>query len=261
MTRAKLYLGDCLEVMKEIEKESIDLVLTDPPYGTTACAWDTIIPFDEMWEVVHRVSKKDSVIALFGSEPFSSLLRCSNLKKFKYDWIWSKSNPSNIALAKKHPMKYHEIISIFIYGKNTYFPQMIKRESQRVKQAIDSDYIFENKGSEQTLLKNKKYNAKKYNAKKKFPSSILQFNSLRPNSGEFFNHPTQKPVELLKYLIRTYTKTGETVLDFTMGSGSTGVAALKTYRKFIGIEKDPKYFDLAAQRMRAAFGDKVEIIR
>jgi len=168
---------------------------------------------------------------------------------FKYDWVWEKSNPSNIALANKQPMKYHEIISVFCAGATKYYKQMIKRESNRIQQAHDSGYTFQNRGSDQTGLKRINVNSIKYNAKLKNPSSVLKFNSLRPNAKEFVKHPTQKPVALLEYLIKTYTNEGGTVLDFTMGSGSTGIACLNTNRNFIGIEKDEKYFQIAKERI------------
>ena len=217
--------------------------------GTTACKWDVVIPFEALWEHYKRIIKDRGAIVLFGSEPFSSYLRMSNIKQYKYDWIWEKSNPSNIALANKQPMKYHEIISVFCEGSTNYYKQMIKRESNRIKQAHDSGYVFHNSGSEQTVLKYIEVPSEKYDADVKNPSTILKFNSLRPNAKEFVQHPTQKPVALLEYLIKTYTLEGETVLDNTMGSGSTGIACLNTNRNFIGIEKDDRYFGIAKKRI------------
>jgi len=244
-----LIHGDCLEKMNDIPDKSIDMILCDLPYGTTACKWDVIIPFEPLWVQYKRIIKDRGAIVLFGSEPFSSYLRMSNIKQYKYDWIWEKSNPSNIALANKQPMKYHEIISVFCEGSTIYYKQMINRESQRIKQAQCNDYVFHNSGSDQTGLKYIEVHADKYAANLKNPSTILKFNSLRPNAKEFVNHPTQKPVALLEYLIKTYTLEGETVLDNCMGSGSTGVACINTGRNFIGIEKDDKYFDVAKNRI------------
>ena len=240
----KLLHGDCLELMKDIPDKSIDMILCDLPYGTTACKWDVIIPFEPLWEQYERIIKDKGAICLFGSEPFSSKLRMSNLKLYKYDWIWKKSNPSNIALANKQPMKYHEIISVFYKMQSTYNKQMIERISPTIKQAHDSKYIFHNSTSEQTGLKYIEVDSKKYDENVKNPSSIIEVNSLRPNSKEFVKHPTQKPVALLEYLIKTYTNEKETILDNCMGSGSTGVACVNTNRNFIGFELDPEYFKI-----------------
>jgi site-specific DNA-methyltransferase (adenine-specific) len=248
----QLFNDDCLKVLPTIPDKSIDLILTDPPYGTTACKWDSIIPFEPMWKELKRIIKFDSPIVLFGAEPFSSNLRLSNLKMFKYDWVWKKSNPSGIANAKIQPLRYHEIISVF-YNKYKYYPQKIKRTSERIAQAHKSNYFFKNvHGSENDQVKgsNGKH-SNEYDSKFKMPSSVLEFNSLRGNSKEFAKHPTQKPVALLEYLIKTYTNENDTVLDFTMGSGSTGVACKNLSREFIGIELDKKYFDIAKQRIES----------
>ena len=217
--------------------------------GTTACKWDVVIPFEPLWEQYKRIIKDKCAIVLFGSEPFSSYLRMSNIKQFKYDWIWEKSNPSNIALSNKQPMKYHEVISVFCENSTNYYKQMVKRDSNRIKQAQDSGYVFHNSCSDQTGLKYIEVPSEKYDADVKNPSSILKFNSLRPNAKEFVKHPTQKPVALLEYLIKTYTLEGETILDNCMGSGSTGVACINTNRNFIGVEKDDEYFEIAKKRI------------
>jgi len=248
----KLIKGEALAEMANIPDKSIDLILTDPPYGTTACKWDTVIPLDKMWIQLKRIIKDNGVIVLFGSEPFSSALRMSNIKNYKYDWIWEKSNPSNIALANKQPMKYHEIISVFYSKQCMYNKQMIPRDSDHIKQAHNSGYTFHNSQSDQTGLKYIEVDSKKYNKDFKNPSSVLKFNSLRPNAKEFVKHPTQKPIALMEYLIKTYTNENELVLDFTMGSGTTGVACKQLNRDFIGIELEEKYFKIAENKIKKA---------
>ena len=235
MVNVELKQGDCLELMKDIPDGSVDLVLTDPPYGTTACKWDSVIPFEPMWEQLNRIIKPNGAICLFGSEPFSSALRMSNIKNFKYDWIWQKSNVMGFLNAKKRPLKETENISVF--NSKVYYPQGLeineKGENRRGKQT-------------ETLGKYEPINKSEY---KNYPRTILQFKSERGC------HPTQKPVPLLEYLIRTYTNEGETVLDFTMGSGSTGVACVNTNRHFIGIELDDGYFNIAKKRIEEAVND------
>ena len=230
-----LMKGDCLERMKEIESGSVDLILTDPPYGTTACKWDSVIDFDLMWLQLKRIIKPNGAIVLFGSEPFSSMLRCSNLKMFKYDWVWEKEQGVNFQLCKKQPLKIHETISVFSVETHNYFPQGL----------IACDIKKSNKGKGGNLGhlssedKRKEYKQEWSN----YPKTIQRFNRERGL------HPTQKPVALLEYLIKTYTQEGETVLDFTFGSGTTGVAAINTNRKFIGIEMDNHYFDIGTKRI------------
>lgn len=245
-----IYLGDCLDLMRGITDKSIDMILCDLPYGTTSCKWDIIIPFEPLWEHYKRIIKSSGAIVLFGSEPFSSILRTSNLKNYKYDWIWKKSNPSNIALANKQPMKYHESISVFYKEQPTYNKQMVKRYSPRIKQAQSNNYVFHNSESEQTGLKYIEVNSNKYDKDWKNPSSILEFNSLRPNAKEFVKHPTQKPVALFEYLIKTYTNEGEIVLDNCAGSGTTGVACINTNRNYILIEKEEKYYKIIENRIK-----------
>ena len=237
-----LHNGDCLEVMKSIPDGSVDMILTDPPYGTTACKWDTVIPFEPMWEQINRIIKPKGCIALFGSEPFSSLLRCSNLKNYKYDWVWEKDKPSNFSQANKRPMLYHENICVFYKSVPTYNKQMIPRTGSGEKRY---KYIVDNskRQSEHITLKNK---PKFYDPKLKNPSTILKVSTGRRQN---LQHPTQKPVALLEYLIKTYTNENETVLDFTMGSGSTMIACLNINRKGIGIELDKHYFDVATKRI------------
>ena len=232
-----LRLGDCLELMKDIPDGSVDLVLTDPPYGTTACKWDSVIPFEPMWEQLNRVIKPNGAICLFGSEPFSSALRMSNIKHFKYDWIWNKKRFANQMCAKFQPLKIHENISVFSLKKHNYYPQGLIRCDKITKQGKKiTDNI--GGGSRPTQY---------YQEFTNYPRSILEFGLDKEKY-----HSTQKPITLLEYLIRTYTNEGETVLDFTMGSGSTGVACVNTNRNFIGIELDEGYFEIAKKRIEEA---------
>lgn len=234
----KLYLGDCLEIMKQIPDNSIDLVLTDPPYGTTACKWDSVIPFEPMWKELKRIC--NGTVALFGNEPFSSSLRMSNIKEFKYDWIWLKNCSDGFLQAKKRPMRKSE--SIHIFGKGKYYPQLDKVDPYKYKRQPSG------KRSEIAKVINDAgpmYEIRDF----KYPSNIIAFDKPRKRQ-----HPSQKPVALLEYLIKTYTLEGETVLDFTMGSGSTGVACKNLNRNFIGIEKDEKYFEIAKTRLGISSG-------
>jgi DNA modification methylase len=236
LSKHELILGDCLEELKKISDKSVDIVLTDPPYGTTDCKWDSIIPFEPMWQELKRIIKDNGCIALFGTEPFSSYLRTSNIDWFKYDWIWNKKNIGNPLIAKYQPLRQHELISIFYNKRCNYYPIKTDLHIERNwKQYEKSDNVFNG-------------NAKKGNigkTKGKYPKSIIEFS----NSNRKKLHPTQKPVDLLEYLIKTYTNENDTVLDFTMGSGSTGVAAKNLKRKFIGIEKDQNYFNIAKDRI------------
>ena len=241
----QLFNDDCLKVLPTIPDKSIDLILTDPPYGTTACKWDSVIPFEPMWNQLKRVIKDNGCIALFGSEPFSSNLRMSNIKYFKYDWIWHKTTAGNIALSNKQPLKYHEIISIFYKNQSNYYKQLIPRDELGKKRLKNKNNPIRFKGNNIIgSLKSKNYDINRYNENYKNPSSVLKF---KINRGKL--HPTQKPVALLEYLIKTYTNENDTVLDFTMGSGSTGVACKNLNRNFIGIELDQEYFDIAKQRI------------
>lgn len=235
----KLLKGDCLELMRDIPDKSIDMILCDLPYGTTACKWDVTISFDELWKQYKRIIKNNGAIALFGSEPFSSKLRLSNLKMYKYDWIWEKQQGANFMLVKYQPYKVHEIISIFSKKTTIYNPQMTKGEpyTRRNKSNGSLDLPFK-------LPKEK--NIIKHSDGKRYPRSIQYFKSYK---GKEQLHPTQKPVPLLEYLIKTYTNEGMTVLDNCMGSGSTGIACINTNRKFIGIELDDKYFEIAKERI------------
>lgn len=223
--------GDCIEIMRTIPDGSIDCVLTDPPYGTTACKWDSVIPFDLMWAELKRVTKPNGAIVLFGSEPFSSALRMSNIKNYKYDWIWNKRTSANVGAARFQPLKVHENVIVF-NGK--YTPQMTTGKD-RMKGGKVSGGVA-----------NGSLPAKYQRSDQYHPKSILDIKSERGA------HPTQKPVPLMAYLVRTYTQKGETVLDFTMGSGTTGVACVQEARAFIGIERDDVYFKAAQERITDA---------
>jgi len=243
-----LWQGDCLELMKNIPDGSVDLVLTDPPYGTTACKWDSIIPLEPMWGQLKRVIKPYGAIVLFGQEPFCSLVRTSNLQDFKYDWQWRKSRPSGFTNAKLKPLKDLETVMVFSEGATAngssrnmpYYPQGLEDctlDWSRPKVYLGGDYGVN------PARKNHKLTRKI--EKKGYPRQVLDF--ANPNNEVLY--PTQKPVALMEYLIKTYTNEGETVLDFTMGSGSTGVACVNTGRNFIGIELDPNYFQIANKRI------------
>ena len=233
-----LMLGDCLERMKEIPDGSVDLILTDPPYGTTACKWDSVIPFEPMWEQLKRVIKPSGAIVLFGSQPFTSVLVSSNLKMFKYCWVWEKGKGTGFLNAKKQPIRCLEDVTVF-YGKQpSYNPQGL----------VEGNFNNGRK-SKETTKKESTYGKQRNSGPSKFtgyPRQLIKFSGVHKPI-----HPTQKPVALMEYLIKTYTNDGETVLDFTMGSGTTGVACKNLNRNFIGIEKDDKYFDISVKRIRS----------
>lgn len=232
----QLIHGDCLENMKDIPNKSIDMILCDLPYGTTACKWDVVIPFEPLWEQYKRIIKDRGAIVLFGSQPFTSALVMSNVKWFKYEVVWEKEKPSNFAVSKYQIMKYHENILVFSNGKNTYNPQMtFGKPNHSVGRGIRKKH--NESGANTSIVINKTDGLK-------HPKSVIKCNR-EANPV----HPTQKPVPLLEYLIKTYTFEGETVLDNCMGSGSTGVACINTNRNFIGIEKDDKYFEIAKKRI------------
>lgn len=237
-----LIHGDCLELMKEIPDNSIDMVLTDPPYGTTACKWDTVIDFDLMWGQLKRVTKTNGAICLFGSEPFSSNLRMSNIKYFKYDWIWKKNKPTGMLNAKRQPMRNAENICVFYYSQCDYYPIKEPRGFN-----IPDNFTAKNYSKNNTTNGKHGDTKRKKIDKLRYPTTIKEFDSIALRKNML--HPTEKPQKLLEYLIKTYTQENETVLDFTMGSGSTGVACKNLNRKFIGIEKDDKYFEIAKNRI------------
>lgn len=253
----KIYNGDCLEVMDKLIEQGIevDAVICDPPYGTTACKWDSIIPFEAMWKRIELLIKDNGAIALFSSQPFTSALISSNYKLFKYEWVWEKSRTVGFLNAKNAPLKKHENIAIFSKGKTSngnknnmcYFPQGLK-EINKVKKSVSQ--------SGDTIVGTRPSRQKDYVCKYTgYPNSILNFKNESKQA-----HPTQKPVDLLEYLIKTYTNEGEIVLDFTMGSGSTGVACVNIGRKFIGIELDEGYFNIAKERIEEAVKKKEELL-
>jgi site-specific DNA-methyltransferase (adenine-specific) len=236
-----LHHGDCLEVMPTLSHEVANMSLTDLPYGTTQNKWDAVIDFTGMWNAVKPTLKPNAAICLFGSQPFSSALVMSNPKMFRHEWIWIKNRGSNFANTVREPMKEHEQVLVFSNGQWTYNKQMQERTGEgagRAKYAFNVPTTTTNYG--------KIGKPREWQGMERVPSSWQKFNT------EVGLHPTQKPVELLRYLIRTYTNEGETVLDFTMGSGSTGVAALLENRNFIGIEKDENYFNIAKTRIEEA---------
>lgn len=230
-----IYNKDCIEGMKSIPDKSIDMILCDLPYGTTACKWDTVIPFESLWEQYNRIIKDNGAIVLFGSEPFSSALRMSNIKNYKYDWIWDKKIPSGMSYARFQPMRQTENISVFCKGKTVYNPQMIKRDKPIKAGGMG------NSASAMTIG----YKPLKKTYEYKNPVNLLSFDKIRRGSL----HPTQKPVELCKYLIETYTQPGEIVLDNCIGSGTTAIACLETGRHYIGYELDPEYYKIAQNRI------------
>ena len=233
--------GDCLELMKTIPDGSIDMVLTDPPYGTTACKWDSVIQFDPMWAELKRIIKPNGAIVLFGNEPFSSALRMSNIKQYKYDWIWEKSKATGFLTSKKQPLRAHETISVFYSKQPTYNPQKTigKPYDKGIEKRKNIEVTGDMKGGNHIV------NA----SGDRYPRTVQYFKTAEMEGK---SHPTQKPVALLEYLIKTYTQEGETILDFTMGSGSTGVAAKNLNRSFIGIELDDNYFNIAKERIENA---------
>lgn len=242
MNTTDLRQGDCLEEMDKLIERGVkvDMVLTDPPYGTTACKWDSVIPFEPMWERINRLIKPNGAIVLFGSQPFTSALVMSNLKMYRYDWVWDKVIGTDFLNANKKPLKGYENISVFYKKRPTYNPQ-----KEKGKPYTDSRDNPNGDRHTQEYLGSKPKPTKQVNLGYRHPRSIIRLSS-RNNKPL---HPTQKPVPLLEYLIKTYTNEGETVLDFTMGSGSTGVACVNTNRNFIGIELDEKYFEIAKRRI------------
>lgn len=241
MSKVELYNADCLNILPQIESQSIDMVLCDLPYGSTQNSWDIIIPFEDLWKEYDRVLKKDGIVVLFCSGQFTIDLILSNRKNFRYKLIWKKNVPTGMSSAKYRPMKYYEEICIFYREKGTYNPQMKERVGVG-KSCYNYDHYC-GKSNHVSYDKIKK----RYDPDFVQPSDVLEFNVVPNRNGKV--HPTQKPVDLLEWLIKTYTNEGDTVLDNCMGSGSTGVACKNLNRNFIGIEIDEKYFEIAKKRI------------
>jgi len=243
----KIHLGDCLQIMQEIENGSIDMILCDLPYGTTACKWDTVIPFAPLWKQYERIIKQNGAIVLFGCEPFSSALRMSNIKNYKYDWKWIKNRPTGTMLAKRQPMRNVEDIIVFYKTQCTYNRQMIKRTEQEFKDCYRKNNSESKNGEQMGFTKNPLIRQSEERQWYKPPITTLNFKLDDKRNGT--QHPTQKPIALIEYLIKTYTNEGEIVLDNCIGSGTTALACKRTNRNFIGIEMEQKYFDLANKRI------------
>ena len=232
-----LLHGDCLELMKGMPDGSVDMVLADPPYGTTQCKWDSIIDLPLMWEQLKRVIKPNGAIVMTASQPFTTTLIASNIKQFKYNWVWEKSRFANQMLAKKQPLKIHEDVIVFCNGVAPYYPQGLVECNKVTKQGAK---VTDNIGGGVRATSYKQTHTN-------YPRTIQKFKSASNTV-----HSTQKPVALMEYLIKTYTNEGEVVLDFAMGSGTTGVACKKLGRSFIGMELDEGYFDIASKRVNEA---------
>ena len=247
MSEYKLYRNDCLNVMKDVSDNSVDMILCDLPYGTTVCKWDIIIPFEELWKSYERIIKENGAIVLFATEPFTSFLITSNLSLYRQKLTWLKTRPTNVFNAKKQFMKWTEDICIFYKKLPTFNPQM--RTDGDVKFKVQhtnhnrSNGVFGRTGEKEGYVYENKDGLY-------YPKTVLEFSNV--HHGKECYHPTQKPVDLLEYLIKTYSNEGDTILDNTMGSCSTGVACMNTNRRFIGIEKEEKYFKIAEERIKEA---------
>lgn len=231
-----LMQGDCLDRMEDIESGSVDMILTDTPFGTTQCEWDSIIPLEPMWEQLKRIIKPNGAIVLMAAQPFTSVLTCSNLKMFKYDIVWEKPNATGFLNAKKMPLRAHESALVFYNKLPTFNPQMTHGHPRRTskRKTVNSECY------------GKAISLTEYDSTSRYPRSVQKISSDKQKASY---HPTQKPVELMEWLIKSYSSEGDTVLDFTMGSGTTGVAAKNINRNFIGIELDQGYFDIAKERI------------
>ena len=242
MSKVQLMLGDCLERMKEIESGSVDAIICDPPYGTTKCSWDSIIPLEPMWAELKRIIKPNGAIVMTASQPFTTTLIASNMKMFKYCWVWQKQKPTNFYQVKYSPLKEHEDIAVFSQGKPKYYPQGTVEVSIKSGRKNKSSNLYS------------KYDGGDYVQKVgNYPRTVIKI----PTEGDKYRvHPTQKPVALMEYLIKTYTNEGETVLDFTAGSMSTAIACINTNRKGVMIEKDERYFKVGSERVEGALSEK-----
>jgi len=249
-----LYRGDCLEVMPMLEADSVDLVLADPPYGKTACKWDSVIPLEPMWACLKRLAKPRAAIVVTASQPFTTTLIATNIKAYRHGWVWEKNKGGHPGCAKYMPMREHEDICVFsIQTPVRYYPVKQKRSAAGKKMVllkVQTGKAGGDKARKVYRMSNEGISNEGRNPDMRFPRSVQKFNVERGM------HPTQKPVALMEYLIKTYTNEGDTVLDFTMGSGTTGVACRNLGRNFIGIELDPGYFDIAVKRIENAFADQ-----
>lgn len=252
ISNALLMFGDCLERMKEIPDQSVDLILADPPHGSSQCKWDSVIPFGPMWAQLKRVLKPNAAIVLFSTQPFTSTLIASNLPLFKYNWVWQKTKAGNFLQIKNMPATRHEDICVFSTGVVIHKGQSKRRMPYYPVGVEDCSDTWTRPTICSKKSEHKYYRPSHKRARiiknKSFPSSILKFASVQN-----IYHPTQKPVALLEYLIKTYSQEGDIVLDFTMGSGSTGVACIRQNRRFIGIENEPVYFKTARRRIKARY--------
>lgn len=239
MTEINLHNADCFDIFPLIGDGEVDLVLADIPYGTTQCKWDSVLDLQMMWEHLYRIAKPSAAIILFSAQPFTSVLVASNLRDWRTEWVWEKGNATGFLNAKKQPLRAHENIEVFYRRQPTYNPQMTEGHERKTskRKGVNSECY----GKALTLTE--------YDSTKRYPRDV-QFFSSDKQKGNF--HPTQKPVSLMRYLIETYSNAGETVLDFTMGSGTTGVACMDTNRNFIGIEKDKEIYRVACTRMDIA---------
>ena len=252
MKKFELWRGDCLELMKNIPDGSVDLVLTDPPYGTTQCKWDSVIPFEPMWEQLKRVCKENAAMIFFSAQPFTTDLISSNRKMFRYETIWEKTQAQGFLNANKMPLRAHENLVVFYKKLPTYNPikKKVKRKDiGRVRQ-VNAMRSQQYREMDRTVWTE---------TGERYPTDVIKFSNwngaLFGNTKNHIKHATAKPVDLLEYLVKTYTNVGDTVLDFTMGSGSTGVACVNTNRRFIGIELDGGYFEIAKKRIEEAVND------
>lgn len=254
--RYEIMLGDCMELMKEIPDGRVDMIMCDLPYGTTACKWDSVIPFKPLWNEYRRVCKDNAAIVLMGSQPFTSALVMSNIGDYRCSWVWAKGKSGNFAIAKTQPLRVTEDVLVFSRGRNTYNPQMTPAKKGNMR-SRNKAYKQRNGGMLHEISSGTFVCSESHREDLRYPTSILEFKS---TEGECNNtnrvHPTQKPVALMEYLIRTYTNENEIVLDNCMGSGTTGVACAKSNRRFIGIERDETYFNFAFERIDKAFLDK-----
>ena len=233
----ELHLGDCIEVMKQIPDASVDMVLADLPYGTTQCAWDTVIPFGPLWEQYLRIAKPEAAIVLCAAQPFTSMLVASNPRHYKYEWIWEKGAATGFLNAKKQPLRAHESAQVFYRKQPTYIPQMTTGHERKTskRKSVESECY------------GKALNLTEYDSRERYPRSVQFFSSDKQTAS---HHPTQKPVAWMKFLLATYTKDFDVVLDNTMGSGTTGVACAELGKRFfIGIEQNPEYFATAQRRI------------